>query len=1336
MRGSRRISVSLVLCVLISGLAVPPSLQALDVSVAAPGPATTPSPEPPAWRVGAASHDDQVGERPDTPRLERLDPALAARSAVSGSDQLVTVELLGEENSVRAAVEDAGGDVRQGGGGLYLVDLPTSALSAVAATDGVQFVQTPLTPLQRTEGAARIERGVVQSSVSGRIGNWHRGGETGAGVKVGIIGLFDPALLAAEIAAGELGPVPSGNTRCVTNGSACPFGTPGQTWGNSLAELVADGAPDASLLLAELGTRTDYYSTIDWFASKGVSIVVNPLIWPYDGPGNGTGISAAIVDYAVSKGIAWFNTAGELAATTDATSFNGGYWRGQWSDPDNDRFLNFSGSDEGMAVYCGYLLGLRWSDWSGGATDYDLFIADYRRSSNSYGTIKLLSGTVQGFPLEGISGVSLCNTNAAAGPVYDTNKDGFVSLWVQRKSTSSAASAVGDTIELGVAYGWLEHANSPGSAGIAFADSSNPGMATVGGENAFPFMARSGWGPTNDGRIKPTFVAPLCSPTSPNPDYQWNCGDAYFGSDGSAAYAAGIAATAHGALQFPTPKALVLYMRDQADNPWRVPNTFGSGTATLVEDPPPAFHKPGKFVPNSAPVRLVDTRSGLGVPAAGPLKADGTLVATVPLNESYGYTAVVLNIAVVNGAGYGWLSAYPHGWSYPGATSILNYDAGQNRANMIVLPIGGSRKIDVYSSSGGHVIVDFVGVMRRDADHGLGYPESGDGRFRPLAPFRLHDSAACGAATCPKYAPGTYVDIPLAGQADPADALNRIPENATAVALSVTVDSPTANGYASVLPGGVSTVSTSNLNFDAGKSATTMVFAPLNATGAARVFLSVGAHVQVDVLGWFTATTNIGDPVGMFVPLTPVRALDTRQPPLSKPIGGASVPIDLTDVGVPAESLAALLNIVSVQHQASGEVQASALAPSSPHAVRSLSYTMPSRPVAAATTSALEDGTMVLTPSTTTHLVADLTGYWRGPDAPMPEGSVVRVTQTWDGSPLNATKSTVLAVSDDGGTVLFKSNATNLVQSPIGTGTYVWRRADDSVTEFPYRIAEVVMSGDGSTFAFNSSQQLLPADIDDPYTSLYVTTLEPGNLEILTDLRIAPNPGGGFGVSKLTISRDGMRIAYSVDQANVRTLRWYDRGSDTEHILGEGWNDRLLFHPSGTALLASSYRFETSSTRITVYAIPTGTSSVSNVKDIDLSELTGWSDDKSTLSARNPLHEFHYTVGLPAGNVQFLRYPDMPFASELTGKMTGDMSEMLVVSWTAVSLCLLGTVTCEKVNRTWNGDQPNNVVSNERPAAMISTDGRFVAYATSATNVLDESPGTGNIYIVDRSLAT
>ena len=37
---------------------------------------------------------------------------------------------------------------------------------------------------------------------------------------------------------------------------------------------------------------------------------------------------------------------------------------------------------------------------------------------------------------------------------------------------------------------------------------------------------------------------------------------------------------------------------------------------------------------------------------------------------------------------------------------------------------------------------------------------------------------------------------------------------------------------------------------------------------------------------------------------------------------------------------------------------------------------------------------------------------------------------------------------------------------------------------------------------------------------------------------------------------------------------------------------------------------------------------------------------------------------------------------------------------------------------------------------MISTDGRFVAYATSATNVLDESPGTGNIYIVDRSLAT
>jgi hypothetical protein len=197
-------------------------------------------------------------------------------------------------------------------------------------------------------------------------------GHTGEGTKVGIIGLFDVYTLGLQRELGELPAIPADHGICITSGGPCPFGTPNETWGNALAEIVADAAPDAELYLAELGVRSDYYLVVDWMAAHGVQILVNPIVWTYDGPGNGTGPSAAIVDYAVSKGIAWFNTAGEMASTGTAyPSFNGTYLRTTWRDTDNDRWMDFQPPttrvvDETLTIYCGLLLGLRWSDW--GAT--------------------------------------------------------------------------------------------------------------------------------------------------------------------------------------------------------------------------------------------------------------------------------------------------------------------------------------------------------------------------------------------------------------------------------------------------------------------------------------------------------------------------------------------------------------------------------------------------------------------------------------------------------------------------------------------------------------------------------------------------------------------------------------------------------------------------------------------------------------------------------------------------------------------------------------------------------------------------------------------------------
>lgn len=94
--------------------------------------------------------------------------------------------------------------------------------------------------------------------------------------------------------------------------------------------------------------------------------------------------------------------------------------------------------------------------------------------------------------------------------------------------------------------------------------------------------------------------------------------------------------------------------------------------------------------------------------------------------------------------------------------------------------------------------------------------------------------------------------------------------------MSVTIDQPAANGFLSVTPGNVSVASTSNLNYQAGRSATMMAIVPINgaAAGAIKVYTSATAHVQVDLLGWFSGTVDPDDPAGLYVPVRPHRQLD------------------------------------------------------------------------------------------------------------------------------------------------------------------------------------------------------------------------------------------------------------------------------------------------------------------------------------------------------------------------------------------------------------------------------------------------------------------------------
>lgn len=129
-------------------------------------------------------------------------------------------------------------------------------------------------------------------------------------------------------------------------------------------------APGAQLYLATACTVSDLQAAVDYFATQGVDIISRSLTAQYDGPGDGTGPIATVIDNAVADGMVWFNSAGNSASDG---SFYGTYWRGQWVDANVNGWLDFAPGDEFLGFACVFLNGLRWSDFGAGSvTDYDV----------------------------------------------------------------------------------------------------------------------------------------------------------------------------------------------------------------------------------------------------------------------------------------------------------------------------------------------------------------------------------------------------------------------------------------------------------------------------------------------------------------------------------------------------------------------------------------------------------------------------------------------------------------------------------------------------------------------------------------------------------------------------------------------------------------------------------------------------------------------------------------------------------------------------------------------------------------------------------------------------
>ncbi|SOD70864.1 hypothetical protein SAMN05892883_0501 [Jatrophihabitans sp. GAS493] len=106
------------------------------------------------------------------------------------------------------------------------------------------------------------------------------------------------------------------------------------------------------------------------------------------------------------------------------------------------------------------------------------------------------------------------------------------------------------------------------------------------------------------------------------------------------------------------------------------------------------------------PVRAYDTRSSGGRFAGGELRAITLPASAVPV----GTTSVQLKFTSANSTISGNLKAYPAGGSLPQMT-VLNYQAGQQCGNTVMMNVPPSRQIAILASTATDVVVDIFGTV-------------------------------------------------------------------------------------------------------------------------------------------------------------------------------------------------------------------------------------------------------------------------------------------------------------------------------------------------------------------------------------------------------------------------------------------------------------------------------------------------------------------------------------------------------------------------------------------------------------------------------------------------
>ncbi len=289
--------------------------------------------------------------------------AVGAKAVTAGlqvAPDGIVVTVYGRRGPVPAGkLQAAGARVLRTLGRKTEAVVPGSALRRVAALPEVALVAPAarVFPLQFGYGAT-VSEGVQRTNASA----FQINGIDGAGAKVAIIDVGFANWAGAEIPAG-----------LVTTQTFRADGTMGAgDHGTAVAEVVADMAPGAELLLIAVDTPGSVVDALQYAVSQGCDVACVAL-GILEGPFDGTHEVAQAVTAARAAGCFVVVAAGNFAQR---------HWQGPFTDMDTDGWCEFAGADETISVTLpadGILeVYLSWYETAGPTTDqdYDIVITD------------------------------------------------------------------------------------------------------------------------------------------------------------------------------------------------------------------------------------------------------------------------------------------------------------------------------------------------------------------------------------------------------------------------------------------------------------------------------------------------------------------------------------------------------------------------------------------------------------------------------------------------------------------------------------------------------------------------------------------------------------------------------------------------------------------------------------------------------------------------------------------------------------------------------------------------------------------------------------------------